>query len=221
MLRHWLLWQFLLCEFQLPLFACLSNLRGSGLPCVLPLLHMEEELFTFQSVQLFTCWMELWPSSLVPAGSGTGSLPHQPGDREQEEQELALGKWCSVFWHAESVVGEHQSGGGLYLPVWEAESKSTGMRVAYYTGDGWAASSTLPSSTFKAVWPWAETAWHSWSATGEQIGHLASLRLGLQEVVSHLGTLSSQKDTGPLLPPMPLFPKSNTVRPWSFPFKPL
>lgn len=53
---------------------------------------MEEELFTLQSVQLFTCWMELWPSSLVPAGSGTGSLPHQPGDREQEEQELALGK---------------------------------------------------------------------------------------------------------------------------------
>ena len=116
--------------------------------------------------------------------------------------------------------GEHQSGGGLYLPVWEAESKSTGMRVAYYTGDGWAASSTLPSLTVKGVWPWAEAAWHSWPATGEQIGHLASLGLGLQEV-SHLGTLSTQKDTGPLLPPMPLFPKSNTVRPWSFPFKPL
>ena len=53
---------------------------------------MEEELFTFQSVQLFTSWMELWPPSLVPAGSGTGNLPHQPGDGEQEEQKLALGQ---------------------------------------------------------------------------------------------------------------------------------
>lgn len=135
---YWFLSKFpflsLCSKLRLPLLACLSNVGGSGLFCVLSSLMDPRSVITFQSVQVFICWGGVVTSKLLTWEFGNRHPSHS--------FLLMIALWiANEMWDRSCLKS--------YSPIKKKFQRKTlflSFDVALYTLMPWTA----------VLWPWAE-----------------------------------------------------------------